>query len=249
MTEAEWLACDDPARLLQALGPEMAPGFVVGVGRPLSDRKLRLFACACCRHIRHHFDDPRFLRAVEVAEDFADGLVDERALGLAHSDAYRALMKTNSRRLGAAARDATLPDAGAAARAAVESAAWTRWRLDPNREQIGPRLEDWEERGRGPSWLAAQAAARAVFVPLLRDLAGNPFRPVAVERAWLTRNDSAGRRVASAVYGERAFDRLPILADALEDGGCTDAQLLDHCRAGGEHRRGCWAVDLLLGLS
>jgi hypothetical protein len=54
-------------------------------------------------------------------------------------------------------------------------------------------------------------------------------------------------KLAAAIYDERAFDRLPVVADALEDAGCTDAAILGHCRAGGEHVRGCWAVDLELG--
>ena len=54
-------------------------------------------------------------------------------------------------------------------------------------------------------------------------------------------------RLASALYEDRAFDRLSLLADALEDAGCADAALLGHCRGGGEHVRGCWVIDLLLG--
>ena len=62
--------------------------------------------------------------------------------------------------------------------------------------------------------------------------------------AW---NDGTVRKIAQAIYDERAFDRLPILADALEDAGCDNADILNHCRNGGEHVRGCWVVDLLLG--
>jgi hypothetical protein len=54
-------------------------------------------------------------------------------------------------------------------------------------------------------------------------------------------------KAAQAIYDERAFDRTPQLADALEQAGCTDADILGHCRGGGEHVRGCWVVDLLLG--
>jgi hypothetical protein len=235
MTEAEWLACEDPSLMLRT------SDFV------WTDRQLRLFACACARRVARLFDDPRFLAAIDVAEAFADGFVDERALSLAHSEALRALTRANSSRLGLAARDATRPSAAEAADSAFENAAWTAWKADPLRQQIGPRLEDWRERMEGPSWRAARPAARAAFVPLVRDLAGNPFRPVRLERAWLTRNDGAVRRVALALYEERAFERLPILADALEDASCAVAELLGHCRGGGEHRRGCWAVDLLLG--
>jgi hypothetical protein len=53
--------------------------------------------------------------------------------------------------------------------------------------------------------------------------------------------------LASAVYTERAFDRLPVLADALEEAGCVDADILSHLRGAGPHALGCWCLDLLLG--
>jgi hypothetical protein len=77
----------------------------------------------------------------------------------------------------------------------------------------------------------------------LRDIFGNPFRPVTLDPACRTSNVLS---LAQTIYDERAFDRMPILADALEDGGCTNAEILQHCRQPGEHVRGCWVVDLLL---
>jgi hypothetical protein len=86
---------------------------------------------------------------------------------------------------------------------------------------------------------------------VLRCLFGNPFRPVSVNPAWQTPDV---RSLAEGIYEERAFDRLPILADALEEAGCTDPAILGHCRAilghcrdRGEHARGCWVIDLLTG--
>lgn len=78
---------------------------------------------------------------------------------------------------------------------------------------------------------------------LLRCIFGNPFHPSTVERSLLTESVFT---LASAIYEERAFDRLPILADALEESGCRDAAILAHCRGPGPHVRGCWVVDLLL---
>ncbi|MBL8793522.1 MAG: hypothetical protein JNM56_06440 [Planctomycetia bacterium] len=78
----------------------------------------------------------------------------------------------------------------------------------------------------------------------MREVCGNPFRPVKVDPAWLT---STVVLLAQAIYDERAFDRLPILADALEDAGCDHADILNHCRSEGPHVRGCWALDLVLG--
>jgi hypothetical protein len=78
----------------------------------------------------------------------------------------------------------------------------------------------------------------------LRDIFGNPFRPVAFDPRWRT-GDAVG--LARAIYEDRAFERLPLLADALMDAGCADEQVLGHCRSEGPHVRGCWVVDLVLG--
>jgi hypothetical protein len=86
-----------------------------------------------------------------------------------------------------------------------------------------------------------------VQADLLRDIFGNPFRAVLVAPAWLSWNGETVLRLAESIYQERAFERLPILADALEDAGCTDSAILEHCRGPEPHVRGCWAIDLLLG--
>jgi hypothetical protein len=110
--------------------------------------------------------------------------------------------------------------------------------------------------------MAYQSAAEASFqdieqldneyraqADLVRDIFGNPFRSMHVEPELLTWNHATVPAIARHVYDDRAFHDLPILADALEDAGCTNADLLDHCRGPGPHVRGCWAVDLLLGKS
>jgi len=89
-----------------------------------------------------------------------------------------------------------------------------------------------------------EGAERAARARLVKDIFGNPFRPVAVDRSWLT---STVVSLAQGIYADRAFDRLPILADALQDAGCENADVLGHCRGPGPHVRGCWVVDLLLG--
>jgi hypothetical protein len=88
----------------------------------------------------------------------------------------------------------------------------------------------------------------------LRDIFGNPFRPVAISPAVLAWNDALVVRLAQAAYEERHLpegtldnSRLLILADALEEAGCTDTDILVHLRSPGPHVRGCWAVDLCLG--
>jgi hypothetical protein len=91
---------------------------------------------------------------------------------------------------------------------------------------------------------ANKASEQECQAGVIRCIFGNPFRPVTIDPCWSTRTVTA---LAQAIYTDRAFDRLPILADALEDAGCTAADILAHCRGSGEHVRGCWVVDLLTG--
>src|SRR5262249_42955897 len=86
----------------------------------------------------------------------------------------------------------------------------------------------------------AVAAEQRQQIDLLRDVLGNPFRPVALDPSWLT---AAVQAVAQVIYEERQFSDLPVLADALEEAGCDNRDLLDHCRSAGPHVRGCWVVD------
>jgi hypothetical protein len=84
----------------------------------------------------------------------------------------------------------------------------------------------------------------AALCGLLRCIAGNPFRPVALDPRWWNKTTVA---LALGIYRDRAFDRLPILADALQDAGCEDERILGHCRRPGEHARGCHVIDAVLG--
>jgi hypothetical protein len=83
---------------------------------------------------------------------------------------------------------------------------------------------------------------RCIFGPLA-------FRPISIDPAWLTWHDGMLVSMAQQMYDSRDFSDLPILADALEEAGCSNQDILGHCRSGGEHVRGCWVVDLLLGKS
>jgi hypothetical protein len=84
---------------------------------------------------------------------------------------------------------------------------------------------------------------------LLRDIFGNPFRPCLPDRSWLSptvtnlaRTIYDGRRMPNGLFDDH---RMGVLGDALEDAGCDNRDVLDHCRAGGNHVRGCWLVDSL----
>jgi hypothetical protein len=190
--EWEWLACADAGRMLAWLR-----------GR-LSERKLRLFVCACCRRLPHVMEDGRNVVAVEAEELYADGLVPKREVRKARKAA----------RLGWLSSFEAFDEAVLAVQA---SPLWTT----PARQR---ELAD-----------------------VLREVAGNPFRPLMLRYAWRAWQGGTVVRLAQAIYAERRFDDLPVLADALEDAGCADEQVLGHCRGPGEHVRGCWLLDALLG--
>jgi hypothetical protein len=88
---------------------------------------------------------------------------------------------------------------------------------------------------------------RMAQATLLHDLFGNPFRLIVIEPFWIRWKNGTIPKLAQAIYDERRFADLPILADALEEAGCESADLLGHCRQPGEHVRGCWVLDRLLG--
>jgi hypothetical protein len=97
------------------------------------------------------------------------------------------------------------------------------------------------------SWIGvsfSEAEAEANQAAILHDIIGNPYRLTFFDPAWLT---SAVTDLATTIYSERAFDQLPRLADVLQNAGCFDEAILNHCRRPGVHVRGCWVVDTLLG--
>jgi hypothetical protein len=104
-----------------------------------------------------------------------------------------------------------------------------------------------EARRPGDDGLKVWQAEEQKQIDLLRDLFGNPFRPVTINPSLLVWNDTTVVKLAEGIYKARAFDHLPVLADALDDAGCDNLDILNHCRQPAEHARGCWVVDLLLG--
>jgi hypothetical protein len=228
MTEQEWLRCANPYSMLQFLQGEDAVTRLRRwrgdrVLQPVSLRKVVLFNSACGRRWWDRMREGT--REYLIAqEQFADGQIDARSL-----------------RSSAESLAAALP-AYAEARRYVEASEYPHQRGDYQ----GYSAPDWRILFRPNDILISAAVEMAKQVSLLCDIVGNPFRPVTIDASWLT---STVVSFATAIYDERAFDRLPILADALEDAGCDDADLLNHCRQPGEHVRGCWAVDLVLGKS
>jgi hypothetical protein len=209
MTEAEWLAGTEPEQLLAFIRAKA------------SERKLRLFACACCRRIWGLLSDDRSRKAVMTVERFADGLVTRQQLRAARAyaaDAYAFAQGGSYYAPAAHAAACAAEEVGEAACCAAGH----------------PAIRNIEE--------TAQAA-------LLRDLFGNPFPRITLNPAWLTGNGGTVVQLAQTIYEERRFADLPILADALEEAGCSNPDILAHCRSEGPHVRGCWVVDLILGNS
>jgi hypothetical protein len=218
MTEAEWESCADPVPMMQALRGKA------------SERKLRLFGVASCRRLGPLLQDPRITAALDVAERYADGAATQAELEAALQGAVKAQRAQRRKALlfaYAAVKDACTPGGLGAA----EKTAWAEAAAADPRATYGEHL-----RRTRPDLYASLAA-------LLRDLVGNPFRPVPVDPSWRT---PAVVGLAQGIYDDRAFDRLPLLADALEAAGSTLAEVLDHCRQPGTHARGCWVIDGLL---
>jgi hypothetical protein len=224
----------------------------------VGERKLRLFACACCRCIWHLLTDARSRRAVEVAELCADGSewLLERAAAAADARAARNAAFVAWRERGSGAGTVLIEPLQAALASIEDVLAGDAWARGAGGLKAARSVRD-------SCWLIAEEPAAGVssrralmtdLAVLLRELLGNPFRTApAVDPAW---RDGAVRKLAEAAYEERRLPegtlepvRLPLLADALEDAGCTDAELLGHLRSPGPHVRGCWAVDLVLGKS
>jgi hypothetical protein len=103
-----------------------------------------------------------------------------------------------------------------------------------------------EENGWTQELRAMVRREEAAQCALLRDVFGNPFHTPALPPALFAWNDGAVVTLARAIYDGQRFGDLPVLADALEEAGCVDPEVLAHCRGGGDHVRGCWVVDALL---
>ncbi len=193
------------------------------LGDKASERKLRLLAVACCRRVWGQLTGPRFREAVERSERFADGQDEAKEL------AALAAPLLKSWRMPA--------DRAAGVTASVELNARVAWEATRVASWAAPRHSRADEQ-------LAQAL-------LVREVFGDPFRPVSLDVLWLT---PTVQGLGRAAYDDRRLPaglldatRLAVLADALEEAGCTNADLLGHLRGPGAHVCGCWALDLLLG--
>jgi hypothetical protein len=242
-TEAEWLAATTPGELLEYLWQPH------GAARSRAGRrKLRLFACACCRRVWHLLPDDGVRQALVTCERYADGLAGETERRQVRSEMH-------ARMHALADREEFLPLSFAigsvwyTAQATAYQGAYgahihaSNARMHEVIQTLGGHLPVHQNRIKAGAVIGAEWRQQCQF---LHDIFDNPFRPVTIDPRWLAWNDETIPRLARAIYDERAFDQLPILADALEDAGCTDAELLTHCRELSEHVPGCWVVDAFL---
>jgi hypothetical protein len=239
MTEQEWLQATNPTQMLE---------FLRGM---TSDRKLRLLAVACCRRIWHHLTDPRSRRAVEMAERYADGLTTSQAeMNSVEQSATQAGIELHEAGLREAAMAAGLASHSVNVRWGAFFAAKMVVAFAPGLPVLGlerdsldlPEVQE-SVRPKVRQGLLNQA-------DLLRDVSGPlPFHSIVVDPAWLTWHGGLLVSMAQKMYDSRDFADMSVLADALEEAGCTNPDILAHCRSGGEHVRGCWVIDALLGKS
>jgi hypothetical protein len=242
--EAKWLMKSRDPRLLYAHARRVAMP-VYKAGR----RRLRLYACACCRRVWHLLAEEG-RTAVEVGERFVEDratLAELRQASAAARQAAHALYRgVPAKGLEALPPDAREAEALRGARLSAQFAAYhaSGHSITGQGGQAASFARTAEARA-AEDQRAASTAHALYQCELLRDIFGNPYRPVSADPAWLRWDDGTVVKVARAIYEERAFERLPVLADALEDAGCTEEAILSHLRGPGPHVRGCWALDLL----
>ena len=227
MTDGSWLKCGVTIE-----------NMLRHVERNGSNRKLRLFAVACCGRFAHLLLDSHSRKALQTSDRFADAVASRPELNAANSAAWNAL---NS----AAITEGSLTSAARAAACSADEQAFNA-ALRTAREVLSIPAEQVEEAagdlvGEADSktedlWFQAQAAEEAIQCNIFHDIFGSlPLHPVVIDPRWLT---STVVDIAQAIYEERAFDRMPILSDVLMDAGCDSEEIILHCRGDGPHVAG-----------
>jgi hypothetical protein len=208
MTESEWLACTHPKPTLDFLK------------RKASDRKLRLFAVACCRRATWLFRDTHSRDALELIDGFSDGS--------ANNGEFWPLLNWEAEIGGERGSQLLV----------MKVPAW--WRITMALREVKYEVVT----KLAADLIKKEISEEAAQSDLLHDIFGNPFRPIALDPSWLS---STVVKLAQKIYDDRNFDLMPTLANELEKGGCKDNEILAHCRRPGPHIRGCWVLDAVLG--
>jgi hypothetical protein len=218
MTEQEWRECRAPLLMLQVLMNRV------------SDRKLRLFACACARRVLPLLAGDLHSVGAEVigvGEELADGRVEPATASLVRAK-FKEIPGDFQWAAVAVSTVLALPDDFGEETAMPVAGHVTLY--STNAIAL-------------PSSLSADGIQNSEHCDLLRDIFGNPFQHVSLDPALRTHKVV---NLAQEIYDGMAFERVPVLAEALEEAGCDDAEILAHCRGSGPHVKGCWVVDGLL---
>jgi hypothetical protein len=239
MTETAWLKCADLERLISFCKRSRRPQLTNALIGGNRERKQRLFLVACCRRIPSGITESASQKAIETAEAYADGLSNRVALEVAHSAARDLFRRVN----------ASANYAGYCAVCAATEVSGLDFKQGFNRclycadcASLASAARLRTPKGQIDETIRADEKAHQSH--LFRDVFGNPFRPVTFLPAW--RTDTAVS-LARTMYDAREFGAMPVLADALQDAGCEDEQILMHCRDANQvHVRGCWVCDLVL---
>lgn len=251
MTEAEWLAADDPQPLLASERGN------------ISDRKLQLFACACCRRLIGLFPNAVMRHAIEVGELDADQLASGEDLTRLEAEVASWL---NSRHTQHSFNENTHAELSAlrtaqslTRRDPMDRATLAKYTSRDAANAVHIAANDRRAIREAPAtemikvaratWQAAQKAYAAELraqAALLRDIVGNPFRQATFDEGWQRPEVVI---FADIIYEKYEFGRMVELGDLLADIGCTEPAILAHCRGMDEHVRGCWVLDKLLGKS
>ncbi|WP_246523162.1 hypothetical protein [Gemmata palustris] len=232
MTEKQWLKCAEPELMSELLKTQ------------LSERKSRLLACAICRDMGREIKDQRFSRMIVTGERWADEGIEPPEADEVSNDG-----------------DTLHDEAWAAGNLGTSIAALsTQFCIMPVPLHSffpppKPKLQGWRRvleisskvldrvlgnENEAQAHFREERRTRCYYA---REVLGNPFRPVTFAPDWRT---STALALAAQMYRSRDFSAMPILADALQDAGCENTDILNHCRGPGPHVRGCWGVDLVL---
>jgi hypothetical protein len=223
LTETEWLTLGVITHDLLARLPVT-----------ISDPKLRLAGVAFCRRCSVHLAEPLFHEAIAFAERLADGETEtgerkalrrrvQEAIAVSATAAAFAVQRLLHRQMRQVFSEI--------ARDCANELAQQEWVLSRRRLDSPATPHS-----------ATKRSEHAIQYELLREVVGNPFRHAPFDAGWRT---ETVRLLSDGIHADQAFDRLPILADALEEAGCDNAEMLAHCRGPGPHVRGCWALDLV----
>lgn len=229
----EWENCGSPRLLIRRwakrTGIALNKQSFFATGKASLERKGRLLILACCHHICRAKMDALSEEILQKAEKSRYGLVGQRGKKPIREKWNRHLLSGQPRAL---------------IRALEEPLSCGLGHL---RHEVGRAAFDAAVENQRTVAFQAKEQERIAQCHFVREIFANPFKAIRLEPEWLTWNYSAVFRIAETIAREGCFEDVAILGDALEDAGCDDPTILDHCRGSGPHVEGCWLLDFILG--